>query len=507
MSESSDLILQRKIYGNNFICCNIGIVGKKFYHMFLAFFIYTVPYVLMLVILIKERKNLSIIYPIIITTILYIIALVATILGGFSDPGILPRQRQDYYYNTNKTSLKYVINGHIYRLNYCYSCSLFRPPRTSHCSLCDNCVERFDHHCLWLGTCIGKRNYRYFYFLISSLTAGAIFRICYSLYYVVNQTKKFKNKEEYNNLILWGLAALVIFDILFIACFMGKLIILHTWLVFSSKTFYENIKKKFRNVPSINPFRKYLLYTWKRIVCKKPPKSSLFSVLEKKLEREKRKKENKRYKEDKEEINNENEESKGKEDNEDNEDKKKDDKEETKNLYSSQILYTNFEEGGKNNNLYRITKASKTMSNKSYEDTEHTRLREIIIKAKDRKKLTPIKKSMKNKIIYSNDFSDTKLGNPENQEIISQEIKEKKANQSTEIYLNQKLKKNKELEPHKKDKLINELETITDNLELYKNNKRIEEIADDEDIDNDIVMNKQLIYNGNGVNNSIDETY
>ena len=270
----------KKIYGKNRFWCNsLCVSGYKFYHMIYAYLLISLPYITMTVVLIKTKNIISITFPIVFTSILYIIEICSGILGGCTDPGILPRQGEDFYYNTNRPILKQVINGHVVTLTFCYSCSLFRPPRTSHCSNCDNCVERFDHHCIWLGTCIGKRNYKYFYSLVFSLNISFTFQIIYSMYYIIFQIKKFKNKEDYSLLLLCGLSGVAFVDLLFLSLLVGKLFYLHTYLVFKSMTFYEHVKNKFEKIPFLNPFYKRILGTWDRIVFSFPPKSSLVSYI------------------------------------------------------------------------------------------------------------------------------------------------------------------------------------------------------------------------------------
>jgi DHHC palmitoyltransferase len=48
------------------------------------------------------------------------------------------------------------------RYRFCDRCRCWQPPDGIHCPECNVCVAGYDHHCVWMGTCIGKRNYRQF---------------------------------------------------------------------------------------------------------------------------------------------------------------------------------------------------------------------------------------------------------------------------------------------------------------------------------------------------------
>lgn len=57
----------------------------------------------------------------------------------------------------------------------CKDCRLLRPTiDTSHCNMCDRCVLSRDHHCVFMGTCIGERNRRQFVLMLASMTVLGI---------------------------------------------------------------------------------------------------------------------------------------------------------------------------------------------------------------------------------------------------------------------------------------------------------------------------------------------
>ncbi|XP_048510530.1 palmitoyltransferase app isoform X2 [Athalia rosae] len=204
--------------------------------------------------------------------LLFIFVMSTLFRTSFSDPGVIPRATPDEAayiekqievpnndnsptYRPPPRTKEVLVKGQPVKLKYCFTCKIFRPPRASHCSLCDNCVERFDHHCPWVGNCVGRRNYRYFYAFIVSLAFLCVFIFACAITHLIMLTTNDRPfleavKLSPGSVVVGVICFFSVWSVLGLAGF-------HTYLTTSNQTTNEDIKGSFtskRGQESFNPY-------------------------------------------------------------------------------------------------------------------------------------------------------------------------------------------------------------------------------------------------------------
>lgn len=138
--------------------------------------------------------------------------------------------------------------------DYCSICHVHRPLRAKHCKDCAKCVLKFDHHCHWLGTCVGYMNHRRFWWYVFLETPLCVWTC------VLYSTAFTDSRSSYTWLLNGAVVILLIFLMLCVV-FLVALVVFHGYLILTNQTTYEIIRRDripyMRNVPSnVKPFSK-----------------------------------------------------------------------------------------------------------------------------------------------------------------------------------------------------------------------------------------------------------
>jgi hypothetical protein len=62
-------------------------------------------------------------------------------------------------------------------VRFCKPCGAFKPPRVAHCKQCAQCICMYDHHCPFIGGCLGFANRKAFQLFLWYTVVGSAFSI------------------------------------------------------------------------------------------------------------------------------------------------------------------------------------------------------------------------------------------------------------------------------------------------------------------------------------------
>ena len=120
------------------------------------------------------------IFSLIYLTVSFLLFVLFLVLS-FSDPGKLINDE-------NMSMLDIVEKGELLE-DYCPKCLIKINYRTKHCLICEKCVDEFDHHCFWVGNCIGKNNYSLFFVFLIYIIFNTAFNFLITTIYVFTEMK------------------------------------------------------------------------------------------------------------------------------------------------------------------------------------------------------------------------------------------------------------------------------------------------------------------------------
>ncbi|CAF0806712.1 unnamed protein product [Rotaria sordida] len=189
---------------------------------------------------------------IVISSIIILPFLIAFIILTFLDPV------EDAVINQShgpKANFDRRVHQHVITNFYCNICEVHVTANAKHCSSCNKCIYSFDHHCIWLNTCIGGKNYRLFFSMLILIVLGTLFIFLNSLLQFIGtfqdtssriNLKPYYSIDQYailmipSSKIAFQVISAIVAAISLISCGMtGYLLAFHIYLCYNHITTYD----------------------------------------------------------------------------------------------------------------------------------------------------------------------------------------------------------------------------------------------------------------------------
>lgn len=252
-SDGEDLFDPNNWGGKNIIICGF-VLGPDLWFGFFTKVLIILPYSTFYLHVTPSMANQST-YT---SLVLFFLSCYFLLRAGWTEPGIIPRMQKAGPPPGGSSA---------YRV--CRRCNIRQPNRVKHCYHCDNCVQRFDHHCPWVNQCVGERNYKYF--------VGFVWTTALLAWFVAYQTGVFWNKmyrqrksgpAHLKPNISWAIPVLTLYCGLIGFCLIN-LAFYHLFLISRGQTTYEHMRnintsaskgKGCCCVRVLSNFRSFILY-------------------------------------------------------------------------------------------------------------------------------------------------------------------------------------------------------------------------------------------------------
>lgn len=147
---------------------------------------------------------------------------------------------------------------------YCSDCYVDQPIRSKHCRQCGYCIATFDHHCIWVGNCVGERNRPLFMIYLFVQTAELL--ICIERPFSIIQTLGYSTAAVTFPLLVTFVVSYFLLTLALISLlayhiyFMFANVTTWEYLSWQNITYLEGFEKKNGSPFSISPFHNFMLY-------------------------------------------------------------------------------------------------------------------------------------------------------------------------------------------------------------------------------------------------------